>query len=87
MALALVTMGAADDDVDVEKFARDLKRVYDAIDAVEPSVVVSEDLDTGAQRASVAVDQQEIATLVTELIVVGEGERGRGSSLGSLVCC
>jgi aarF domain-containing kinase len=72
MALALVTMGAADDDVDVEKFARDLKRVYDAIDAVEPSVVVSEDLDTGAQRASVAVDQQEIATLVTELIVVGE---------------
>jgi len=56
----------------VEKFARDLKRVYDAIDAVEPSVVVSEDLDTGAQRASVAVDQQEIATLVTELIVVGE---------------
>jgi predicted unusual protein kinase regulating ubiquinone biosynthesis (AarF/ABC1/UbiB family) len=72
MALALVTMGAADDDVDVEKFARDLKRVYDAIDAVEPSVVVSEDLDTGAQRASVAVDQQEIATLVTEMIVVGE---------------
>ena len=68
MALALITMGAADDAVDVDKFARDLRKVYEAIDAIEPAITVQEDGMSGA----VTVDQQEVAQLATELIRVGD---------------
>lgn len=68
MALALITMGAADDAVDVDKFARDLRKVYEAIDAIEPAITVQED----GMSSAVTVDQQEVAQLATELIRVGD---------------
>ena len=72
MALALITMGAADDAVDVDKFARDLRKVYEAIDAIEPAITVRADDVNGAATAALSVDQQQVTQLATELIRVGD---------------
>ena len=55
MALSLITMGAAEKDVDASKFANDLREVYEALDEIEPTVVV----DERSQTAAVSVDQLE----------------------------
>ena len=60
---ALVTMGATDGDVDVPKFAEDLRRVYETLDSIEPTVTIEEDTVGGAARAAVSVDQQQVAQL------------------------
>ena len=72
MALALVTMGATDGDVDVPKFAEDLRRVYETLDSIEPTVTVEEDTVGGAARAAVSVDQQQVAQLASDLLVAAE---------------
>jgi len=72
MALALVTMGATDGDVDVPKFAKDLRRVYETLDSIEPTVTVEEDAVGGAARAAVSVDQQQVAQLAADLLVAAE---------------
>lgn len=75
MALALVTMGATDGDVDIDKFAADLRRVYKTLDSIEPSVIVEQDDYTGAQRAAVAVDQQQVTELAADLIRAAEDNK------------
>ena len=72
MALALVTMGATDGEVDVKKFANDLRKVYETLDSIEPTVLVDEDAFDGTPRAAVAVDQQQVTQLATDLIVAAE---------------
>ena len=72
MALALVTMGATDGDVDVPKFAEDLRRVYETLDSIEPTVTIEEDTVGGAARAAVSVDQQQVAQLASDLLVAAE---------------
>lgn len=77
MALALVTMGATEGEVDVEKFANDLRAVYEALDAIEPSVVMQEDAYDGTVNAAVSVDQQQVTQLATDLIRAAEENKIR----------
>ena len=72
MALALVTMGATDGEVDVKKFANDLRKVYETLDSIEPTVLVDEDTFDGTPRAAVTVDQQQVTQLASDLIVAAE---------------
>ena len=53
MALALETMGATEGTVDKAKFAADLRAIYEALDAIEPTVVVQ------GEAAAVSVDQAQ----------------------------
>ena len=70
--LALVTMGATDGEVDVKKFANDLRKVYETLDSIEPTVLVDEDTFDGTPRAAVTVDQQQVTQLASDLIVAAE---------------
>jgi len=75
MALALITMGATEGDVDVAKFAEDLRRVYETLDSIEPSVVVEQDEYGRTGRAAVAVDQQQVAELAADLVRAAEDNK------------
>jgi aarF domain-containing kinase len=68
MALSLITMGAAEKDVDASKFANDLREVYKALDEIEPTVVV----DERSQTAAVSVDQLEAQNVALKIIQAGE---------------
>ena len=68
MALSLITMGAAEKDVDASKFANDLREVYAALDEIEPTVVV----DERSQTAAVSVDQLEAQNVALKIIQAGE---------------
>ena len=54
MALSLITMGAAEKDVDASGIHNDLREVYEALDEIEPIVV-----DERSQTAAVSIDQLE----------------------------
>ena len=58
--------------VDVDKFARDLRKVYETLDSIEPTVLVDEDTFDGTPRAAVTVDQQQVTQLASDLIVAAE---------------
>lgn len=68
-ALALETMGATEGTVDKAKFAADLRAVYEAIDAIEPTVVVQ------GEAAAVRVDQAQVTRLATDLVRCAEENR------------
>ena len=68
MALSLITMGAAEKNVDASKFANDLREVYKALDEIEPTVVV----DERSQTAAVSVDQLEAQNVALKIIQAGE---------------
>jgi aarF domain-containing kinase len=70
-------MGATEGEVDVEKFANDLRAVYEALDAIEPSVVMQEDAYDGTVNAAVSVDQQQVTQLATDLIRAAEENKIR----------
>jgi predicted unusual protein kinase regulating ubiquinone biosynthesis (AarF/ABC1/UbiB family) len=56
MAKALVQMGAAETDVDTDKFAEDLRRVYDAIHKLESDVVLTNSATGEGVSATMAID-------------------------------
>jgi aarF domain-containing kinase len=68
MAISLITMGAAEKNVDARKFANDLREVYKALDQIEPTVVV----DERSQTAAVSVDQIEAQNVALKIIQAGE---------------
>ena len=69
MALALETMGATEGTVDKAKFAADLRAIYEALDAIEPTVVVQ------GEAAAVSVDQAQVTRLATDLVTCAEENR------------
>ena len=70
MAVALVQMGAADDDVDVTQFADDLRRVVQSVEEITPQIVVQQSADGVA--AAVAVDETQVTQLALDLVAVAE---------------
>ena len=69
MALALETMGATEGSVDKPKFAADLRAIYEALDAIEPTVAVD------GEVAAVSVDQAQVTRLATDLVTCAEENR------------
>jgi aarF domain-containing kinase len=71
MARALCQMGAADADVDIPKFGRDIERVMERITNVQPTTTVTAE-PNGNVRGSIAFDESEITNLLLELVDVTE---------------
>ena len=71
MAEALCNMGAADVDVDKKQFGRDIARVLDRMNNVQPDVTVKQFSD-GSLEGSLNVDESEITDLLLELVEVTE---------------
>ena len=70
MAKALVTIGAADKEVDIKKFSRDLERLGESLGQIDTELVVS--VEDGATAATIAADNEAVNRLLIDIIRVGE---------------
>jgi aarF domain-containing kinase len=71
MAQALCNMGATDDEVDIDKFGRDIETVMKRIANVQPDITITEMAD-GAVGGSLGFDETEITNLLLELVEITE---------------
>jgi aarF domain-containing kinase len=71
MAQALCNMGATEEDVDLDKFGRDIESVMRRISTVQPDVMVAK-MSDGSTAGSINFDQGEITNLLLELVDVTE---------------
>ena len=71
MAKALCNMGAADANVDIKKFAKDIERVMDRVNNVQTDVTVDMS-SAGSYSAAMSVDESEITDLLLEFVDVTE---------------
>lgn len=69
-AKALVTIGAADGEVDMDAFAADLRDLASSLQAIDTELIVA--AGTGGVSASVVADDAAINRLLIDLIRVGE---------------
>ena len=72
MAKALLNMGATDEDVDVQKFGRDIEQVMNDMAKVSPdtmSVGVSGD---GTVQAAISFDENEVTDMLLKIVDVTE---------------
>ena len=70
-AAALVTMGAAGNDVDIDAFGRDLEALATSVAGVQATLVV-DSTRPGGPGIGVAVDETDITRLVLQLVRVGD---------------
>jgi aarF domain-containing kinase len=71
MAQALCNMGATEEDVDLDKFGRDIQSVMKKMSTVQPDVMVAE-MSDGTVAGSINFDESEITNLMLELVDVTE---------------
>lgn len=71
MAQALCNMGAADEQVDVERFGRDIEGLMNRINRVQPEVTLNA-FQNGAVEGTLSVDETEITDLLLELVDITE---------------
>jgi aarF domain-containing kinase len=71
MAEALCNMGATDEEVDTEKFGRDIEMVMRRISTVQPDITVAE-MSNGSLAGAIDFDETEITNLLLELVDVTE---------------
>mmetsp|Transcript_49905 Transcript_49905/g.120899 ORF Transcript_49905/g.120899 Transcript_49905/m.120899 type:complete len:574 (-) Transcript_49905:80-1801(-) len=71
MAQALCNMGATDEEVDIDKFGRDIEVVMRRIATVQPDVTITEMAD-GSLGGSLDFDESEITNLLLELVDITE---------------
>eukprot|EP00980_Cylindrotheca_fusiformis_P009080 scaffold1965_cov110-Cylindrotheca_fusiformis.AAC.3 len=71
MAEALCNMGAADENVDTDKFGRDIEMVLRRIATVQPDLTVAE-MSNGSLVGAIDFDETEITNLLLELVDVTE---------------
>jgi len=74
MAAALVQMGAADSTVDTASFARDLEKIFTAVQDLDTNVVISTagGPQSATIAASLAVDEQQVNNLLLDVVRVSE---------------
>jgi aarF domain-containing kinase len=70
MAKALVAIGAADGEVDIAAFSRDLEKLFDSLRAVDAELVVA--AGAGRVEASAVVDDAAVGRVLLDLVKVGE---------------
>jgi len=71
IAEAMCNMGATDEDVDIDKFGRDIETVLKRIANVQPDLTITEMTD-GSIGGSLDFDETEITNLLLELVEVTE---------------
>jgi len=76
MARALATIGACDEDVSYDAFARDLESFFVELEQINTNVVISNDRLNGGGNATVSaaleVDQTQLNRLFLNLVRIGE---------------
>eukprot|EP00429_Kryptoperidinium_foliaceum_P029625 CAMPEP_0176153288 /NCGR_PEP_ID=MMETSP0120_2-20121206/78299_1 /TAXON_ID=160619 /ORGANISM="Kryptoperidinium foliaceum, Strain CCMP 1326" /LENGTH=525 /DNA_ID=CAMNT_0017490331 /DNA_START=57 /DNA_END=1634 /DNA_ORIENTATION=+ len=71
MAQALCNMGATDETVDIDKFARDIEGVMNRMANVQTDISVAQ-LNDGSMAGQVSLDENEITSLLLEMVDVTE---------------
>jgi aarF domain-containing kinase len=71
MAQALCNMGATDEKVDIDKFAKDIEGVMKRMATVQPDIMIAQSAD-GSVAGSVSFDENEITSLLLEMVAVTE---------------
>ena len=71
MAQAMCNMGATDEEVDTEKFGRDIEAVMRRMATVQPDITISEMAD-GSIAGAIDFDESEITNLLLEIVDVTE---------------
>jgi aarF domain-containing kinase len=71
MAQAMCNMGAADEEVDIQKFASDIEKVMVNLSQVQPDVAVTGMAD-GSIAGSIAFDENEVTTVLLDIVDVTE---------------
>ena len=71
MAEALCNMGATDEEVDLDKFGRDIETVMKRIASVQPDITITE-MSDGSVGGSLDFDETEITNLLLELVDITE---------------
>jgi aarF domain-containing kinase len=71
MAQALCNMGATDEEVDIDKFGRDIEAVMGRIASVQPDVTITQMAD-GSVGGTLDFDESEITNLLLELVDITE---------------
>ena len=71
MAQALCNMGAADGEVDVDKFGRDIERVIVNLTQVQPNVSIVSTV-SGEIQGSVGLEEQEVTQVMLDIVEVTE---------------
>mmetsp|Transcript_28173 Transcript_28173/g.59282 ORF Transcript_28173/g.59282 Transcript_28173/m.59282 type:complete len:564 (+) Transcript_28173:140-1831(+) len=71
MAQALCNMGATDEEVNIDKFGRDIETVMQRIGNVQPDITIAE-MSDGSVGGSLNFDETEITNLLLELVEITE---------------
>ena len=71
MAQAMCNMGAADEEVDIQAFAKDIEKVMVNLSQVQPDVAVTGMAD-GSVAGSIAFDENEVTTVLLDIVDVTE---------------
>ena len=72
MAEALLNMGATDDNVDVQKFGRDIEQVMSDMAKVQPDVASVGISGDGTVSAAISFDEDEITNMLLKIVDVTE---------------
>jgi aarF domain-containing kinase len=72
MAIALCNMGAADEEVDIKRFGRDIENVMRKLSTVQPEGVTVTAMADGTVQGSLEFDENEITDLLLEIVDVTE---------------
>jgi len=70
MAKALVTIGATDKEVDISRFAQDLRKLGESFEKIDTELIVS--VEDGAAAATIAADNDAVNRFLIDIIRVGE---------------
>ena len=72
MAEALLNMGATDDNVDVQKFGRDIEQVMSDMAKVQPDIASVGISGDGTVSAAISFDEDEITNMLLRIVDVTE---------------
>ncbi|KAL7490951.1 hypothetical protein ACHAWT_000525 [Skeletonema menzelii] len=72
MAQALCNMGATDEDVDVQKFGRDIEQVMSDMANVSPDIAAVGVSGDGTVQAAISFDENEVTNMLLKIVDVTE---------------
>lgn len=72
MATAMCNMGATDEDVDVQKFGRDIEQVMMSMSDVSPDVAAVGIGNDGSVQAAISFDEDEVTNMLLKIVAVTE---------------
>jgi aarF domain-containing kinase len=72
MAKALLNMGATDENVDVQKFGKDIEQVMNDMAKVSPDIAAVGVSGDGTVQAAISFDEDEVTNMLLKIVAVTE---------------